>query len=115
MEPALGPGLAIVDFVRVQHHRPAGQAVAPGAAVLVTLHAGQGVTDGVGVVAVQVVAVTCKKRFETLQAGNVGCAVEPVIARRVSGHGDRYLELDAEHVSSVTGRLSAGGWKVSRE
>ena len=41
-ETGLRAGLAVVDFVRVQHHRPARQAVAPAAAILKTLHAGQG-------------------------------------------------------------------------
>jgi hypothetical protein len=38
----------------MQHNRPAGQAVAPASVILKTLHAAQGVTDGVGVVAVHV-------------------------------------------------------------
>jgi hypothetical protein len=43
--------------------------------------------DGVGVVAVKVVAVACKKRLETLKPANVGRAVEPVDSGRVLGHG----------------------------
>ena len=88
LEPDLGAGFAIVNFVRVQHHGPARQTVAPATAVLKTLHAGQGMADGVGVVAVKVVAVACKKRLETLKPADVGRAVEPVDGRRVLGHGD---------------------------
>ena len=87
LEPGLGAGFAIVNFVRVQHHGPARQTVAPATAVLKTLHTGQCVADGVGVVAVKVVAVACKKRLETLKPADVGRAVEPVDRGSVLGHG----------------------------
>lgn len=115
LESELGPGFAIVDFVRVQHDRPTGQAVAPTAAVLKALHAGEGVTDGVSVMTVQVVAVSGKKRLEALQPRHIGRAVEPVIVRWVPGHADRCLELDAGHVNPVSGCLSSGRCKPAHE
>ncbi|MNK94009.1 hypothetical protein D3C87_1141990 [compost metagenome] len=91
----------------MQHHRPAGHAVTPAAAILKTLHACQRVTDGVSVVAVHVVAMARKKCFETLKATHIRCAVEPVIVRLLPDHDYRCLELDTDHVNPVTDPLSS--------
>jgi hypothetical protein len=87
LEPELGPCLAIVYLVRVQHHRPAGQAMAPAAAILKTLHTGQCIADGISIVTVQVVAMARKKRLETLKPADIGGPVKPVIVRWEAGHG----------------------------
>ncbi|MNY47231.1 hypothetical protein D3C86_1824850 [compost metagenome] len=63
--------------------------------------------DGIGVVAVKVVAMAGKKRLETLQPADIGRAKEPVIARRTLGHGDDCLELDAQHGNPANGSLSS--------
>lgn len=78
MEAILGAGFAVVDFIRMQDHGPARQVVAPAAAVLEALHPRQRATDGVGVVAVQVVAMTGEKRLDTLQPPGGRRAVDPV-------------------------------------
>jgi hypothetical protein len=58
-------------------------------------------------VTVKVVAVTCKKRFETLKPANVWRAVEPVDGTCLLGHGRRCLELDAGYVTPELRHLSA--------
>ena len=107
LETGLGAGLAIVGFVRVQHDRCARQAVTPATAILKALHPGQGVADGIGVVAVKVVAMAGKKRLETLQPADIGRAMEPVIARQLLGHGDDRLWIDVQHGNPANGSLSS--------
>src|SRR5690606_1720737 len=65
-----------------------------------------GVTDGVGVVAVHVVAVAGEKSLEALHPGDIGCAVEPVIARGGAGHGKRGRRGDTHYVNPLSDPLS---------
>ncbi len=56
-EPFLAAGLAVVQLVGMQHQAAARQAVALAAAIAEALHPGQGLADGIGVVAMRIVAV----------------------------------------------------------
>lgn len=107
VEPRLGAGLAVVQFIGVQHHGGARQAVKPIATVLETLHALEGAADGVGVMAVRRETVAGEKRFDTLHAAARRRAVNPVVVAGWLGHGGFSL-LDARH-----GNLRVGGCRVA--
>jgi hypothetical protein len=78
--------------------------VPPATAILKTLHPGQGVADGIGIVAVKIVAVACKKRLETLKPADVGRAMEPVVVNDFFSR-PRMLEC----LEPVSGTLPQGG------
>ena len=65
----VGAGLTVVRLVRMQHQRAAGQAVAQSAPVVKALHAGQGAADGIGVVAMHLIAATAEIGFDPFQPG----------------------------------------------
>ena len=67
MKPRLGARLAIVYFVRMKHHRSAGQAVLESAAIVKALHAGDRLADGVGVMPVRFVAVAAEEGFDAFR------------------------------------------------
>ena len=67
MKPRLGARLAVVYFVRVKHHRPAGQAVLESAAIVKALHAGDRLADSIGIMPVRLVAVAAEEGFDAFR------------------------------------------------
>jgi hypothetical protein len=62
----------------VKHERVAGNTVAQRACVVKALHACQRSTDRIGVMAMRIVAVTAKLRFDTLNPSRLNTANDPV-------------------------------------
>lgn len=67
-----------MKFVGVKHERVAWNAVAQRTLVMKALHACEGATDRVSVVAMRVVTVAAEPRFDTLDATGSSAADDPV-------------------------------------
>ena len=78
-ESGLGAGGAVVQLVRMQHMRVAGEAMAARAAIADRLHAGRGDADRVGVVPMRRERPSGERGFQALDAG---CAAARMQARR---------------------------------
>jgi len=88
LEAFLAAGAAVMGLVGMNHHGGAGQAMGHAAAIMKTLHAEQGATDGIGVMAMQVERDAGEVRLDTVQATGMRRAVDPVEGGGGFTHGD---------------------------
>ena len=58
-----------MDLIGVQNHRSARKAVLQTSTIVKTLHAGERLANGVGVMPVRLIAVAAEKGFDTLNPG----------------------------------------------
>lgn len=85
----------------MQHQAAARQAVALAAAIAEALHPGQGLADGIGVVAMRIVAVAGEVSLDAFHRTVLRGASNPVAGRIGVAHGERLVARKVQASASL--------------